>query len=121
MFRLLNEIKDRMSPEPKADANMTNATGGEEQGGPPPGSDQKMLETIDSLCSLINEKRDAIDAYAEDDGQAQSAIENLDELVRNLREQELTVSDPKSFCNDLGRFRKWFGSGTLSINSGGMS
>ncbi|KAJ4329222.1 hypothetical protein N0V84_000348 [Fusarium piperis] len=104
MFQLLKEIKDGNPPESNG-ADMANAVDG-------------TLETIDRLCSLIDEKRDAVDAYAEDDDQAQSAIENLEKLVQSLREQELPVSDPESFSNDLSRFSKWFGSGALSINSG---
>ncbi|KAJ3471643.1 hypothetical protein MRS44_001742 [Fusarium solani] len=119
MSQLLKEIKDRIAPEPKHNPEMTNSSGDDEHAmdEAAPGSDHKLLDSIDSLCSLINEKRDAVDAYEEDDDQAKSAIENLEELVQNLRGQKLPVSDPKSFGSDLARFGKWFGSGALSINS----
>ena len=122
MFQILNEIKDRIAPDSKDDPETTHSSGHDEHAMDEAalGLDQKLLGSIDNLCSLINEKRDAVDAYEEDDGQAQSAIENLEELVQNLRGQKLPVSDPKSFVSDLGRFGKWFGSGALSINSRGM-
>ncbi|KAM6537768.1 hypothetical protein FALCPG4_003673 [Fusarium falciforme] len=119
MSQLLKEIKDRIAPESKHNPEMTNSSGDDEHAmdEAATGLDQKLLDSIDSLCSLINEKRDAVDAYEEDDDQAKSAIENLEELVQNLRGQKLPVSDPKSFGSDLARFGKWFGSGALSINS----
>lgn len=122
MFQILNEIKDCIVPESKNDPETNNSSGDDElaMDEAAPGLDQKLLDSIDSLCSLINEKRDAADAYGEDDDQAQSAIENLEELIQNLRGQKLPVLDPKSFGSDLVRFGKWFGSGTLSINSRGM-
>ncbi|KAJ4146364.1 hypothetical protein NW754_001829 [Fusarium falciforme] len=122
MSQLLKEIKDRIAPESKHNPEMTNSSGDDEHAmdEAATGLDQKLLDSIDSLCSLINEKRDAVDAYEEDDDQAKSAIENLEELVQNLRGQKLPVSDPKSFGSDLARFGKWFGSGALSINSRGM-
>jgi hypothetical protein len=122
MFQILNEIKYCIVPESKDDPETNNSNGDDELAMDEAalGLDQKLLDSIDSLCSLINEKRDAEDAYGEDDDQAQSAIENLEELIQNLRRQKLPVSDPKSFGSDLARFGKWFGSGTLSINSRGM-
>ncbi|KAM0441175.1 hypothetical protein ACHAPT_000481 [Fusarium lateritium] len=120
MFELLKEIKDRIAPESNGGAGTTSAIDGGERAEAVASLDldQKMLESIDSLCSLIGEKRNAVDAYGEDDGQAESAIEDLEGLVQTLRKQKLPVSDAKSFENDLGRFSKWFGSGALSINSG---
>ncbi|KAL2675486.1 hypothetical protein Neosp_011672 [[Neocosmospora] mangrovei] len=116
----LLKINNRTDPEPKDDPEMINPRGDDEQvmDEAAPESDQKLLEIIDRLCNLIDKKRNAIDAYQEDDNQAQSAIENLEELVQNLRGQKLPVSDLKSFGSDLNRFGKWFGSGVLSINSG---
>ncbi|KAI8719634.1 hypothetical protein NCS52_00744600 [Fusarium sp. LHS14.1] len=116
----LDKINNHTDPEPKDDPETTNPRGDDEHAmdEAAPGSDQKLLEIIDNLCSLINEEKDAVDAYGEDDSLAQSAIENLEELVQSLRGKKLPVSDPKSFGSDLNRFGKWFGSGALSINSG---
>lgn len=122
MFQILKEIKDCIAPESKHNPEVANSSGDDENVMDEDASrlDQKLLDSIDSLCGLINEKRDAVDAYEEDDDQAQSAIENLEGLIQNLRGQKLSVSDPKSFGSDLARFGKWFGSGALSINSGGI-
>ncbi|RSL60928.1 hypothetical protein CEP53_005296 [Fusarium sp. AF-6] len=120
MFQLLQEIKGCVDPESTGDAESTKAKRDAEQttGGTAPRLNHQMLESIDSLCGLINEKREAIDVYAEDDDQAESVIEDLQALVKSLRGQKLPVSDPESFEKDLRRFGRSFGSKILSINSG---
>ncbi|RMJ04940.1 hypothetical protein CDV36_014390 [Fusarium kuroshium] len=119
MFQLLQEIKGCVAPESTGDAESTKAKRDDEQttGGTAPSLDHKMLESINSLCGLIDGKRDAIDVYAEDDDQAESVIEDLQGLVKSLRGQKLPVSDPESFEKDLRRFGRSFGSNVLSINS----
>ncbi|RSL71618.1 hypothetical protein CEP51_012027 [Fusarium floridanum] len=119
MFQLLQEIKDRVAPESTGDTESTKAKRDAEQttGGTAPSPNHRMLESINSLCGLINEKRDAIDVYAEDDDQAESVIEDLQALVKSLRGQKLPVSDQESFEKDLRRFGRSFGSNVLSINS----
>ncbi|RSL86776.1 hypothetical protein CEP52_015711 [Fusarium oligoseptatum] len=119
MFQLLQEIKGCVAPDSAGDSESTKAKGDDEQttGGAAPSLNHKMLESINSLCSLIDEKRDAIEVYAEDDDQAESVIEDLQGLVKSLRGQKLPVSDPESFEKDLRRFGRSFGSNVLSINS----
>ncbi|RSM20957.1 hypothetical protein CDV31_000004 [Fusarium ambrosium] len=121
MFQLLQEIKDRVAPESTGGTESTKVKCDHEQtmGGTAPSLNHKMLESINSLCGLIDEKRDAIDVYAEDDDQAESVIEDLQTLVKSLRGQKLPVSDQESFEKDLRRFGRSFGSNVLSINSGG--
>lgn len=122
MFELLKEIKDRIAPGPEGDVAMTDARSDDEQATDRATKvlNHEMMERINRLCGLIDEKRDAVDVYAEDDDQVESVIEDLQELVKNIRRQKLPVRDPKSFENGLRRFGRSFGSKVLSINSGSM-
>ncbi|KAL6358654.1 hypothetical protein LRP88_08844 [Fusarium phalaenopsidis] len=120
MFELLKEIKDRIAPGPEGDVAMIDARSDDEQATDRATKvlNDEMMERINSLCGLIDEKRDAVDVYAEDDDQVESVIEDLQELVKNIRRQKLPVWDPKSFESGLRRFGRSFGSKVLSINSG---
>ncbi|KAF4466542.1 hypothetical protein FALBO_6589 [Fusarium albosuccineum] len=136
MLQLLNEIKDRISSgSTRHGLDPTSGTGDKSESveESPLDPDQDMLERVNRLCSLIGEKRDAIDVYAEDDEQAESVIEDLHVLLQNIRKQGCPISHrstetnmcdsctEKSFSDDLRRFGRSFGQNRLSINSRGKS
>ncbi|KAF5009064.1 hypothetical protein FDECE_4687 [Fusarium decemcellulare] len=119
MLQVLNEIKDRISSgSTRHDLDPTSATGDKSElgDGSSLDTDQDILERVNRLCSLIGEKRDAIDVYAEDDDQAESVIEDLHVLLQNIRKQGRPISHrstetnmcdsctEKSFSDDLRRF-----------------
>ncbi|KAJ3547985.1 hypothetical protein NM208_g1225 [Fusarium decemcellulare] len=133
MLQLLNEIKDRISSgSTRHGLDPTSGTGDKSESveESPLDTDQNILERVNRLCSLIGEKRDAIDVYAEDDDQAESVIEDLHALLQNVRQQRHPIQrstetnscdscTEKSFSDDLRRFGRSFGQNRLSINSRG--
>ncbi|KAH8688464.1 hypothetical protein BGZ61DRAFT_453250 [Ilyonectria robusta] len=94
----------------------------------PPRVDQQMMNSLDRLCRLIDEKRRTIDAYSEDDELAESIMEDLQQIVNSLQQHGAPVERSEdglletkelelvSFRNGLRRFARGFGGGILEIN-----
>ncbi|KAM5355218.1 hypothetical protein ACJ41O_001864 [Fusarium nematophilum] len=134
---LLKEIKDHLLSNSKTNESGPAQAGsdGGRAGKQPvsdPGlsdSDQRMLECIDRLSSLANEKLEAIDVYSEDDDRAESVIQDLQSILSSVQGQKHSISltssamSPRislpesSFWSNLRRFGRYFGTGELSINS----
>ncbi|KAH6989001.1 hypothetical protein BKA56DRAFT_652463 [Ilyonectria sp. MPI-CAGE-AT-0026] len=94
----------------------------------PPRVDQQMLNSLDRLCRLIDEKRQTIDAYSDDDDLAESIMEDLQHIVNSIQQHGALVERSEDglletneleavpFRNGLRRFTRGFGSGILEIN-----
>ncbi|KAH7137398.1 hypothetical protein B0J13DRAFT_609452 [Dactylonectria estremocensis] len=95
--------------------------------------DRQMLESLDRLCGLVDEKQRAINTYTDDDELAESIMEDLQQLVRSVKQREAPVEHIETgvfgggelsavpFQSGLRRFGRAFGNGTLSINEGGST
>ncbi|GKU02493.1 hypothetical protein FLAG1_04099 [Fusarium langsethiae] len=116
MRSLLNEIKDLVISEGKAtrEASSSNNIGSDST----TNKSQKsaMLESIERLGALIDEKRETVDVYAEDDELAESAIEDLRNMLTAVRGGEELRLD-KELDKGLRRFGRSFGQKKLSINA----
>ncbi|KAJ4266220.1 hypothetical protein NW762_004201 [Fusarium torreyae] len=119
MVSLLNQIKDHVAPDCKNSNKATITTNSDREPAtcePNNYVDQTMFESIDRLCSLIDEKRDAVDVYAEDDGQVESVIDDLQTMLKAVRRGQGHAFDDL-FEKGIRRFGRSFGHGELSINS----
>ncbi|KAM0562978.1 hypothetical protein ACHAPJ_001821 [Fusarium lateritium] len=119
MLSLLNQIKDHVAPDYKDSNKATNTTSSESEPTICESNkdiDQTMVESINRLCSLIDEKRDAVDVFAEDDDQAESVIDDLQTMLKAVRKGQGHDFD-ELFEKGIRRFGRSFGHGELSINS----
>ncbi|KAM0502249.1 hypothetical protein ACHAP8_003786 [Fusarium lateritium] len=113
---LLNEIKGLVVSEGRAtrEASASNNIGVDGTTSKPQKS--AMLESIERLGALIDEKRETVDVYAEDDELAESAIEDLRNMLTAVRGgQELKLE--KELDKGLRRFGRSFGQNKFSINT----
>lgn len=134
---MLQQIRDHIVVSP-TQGSSEPVTGQGSSGGlsnsqdEPPQVDQQMLNSLDRLCGLIDEKRQTIDAYSEDNELAESIMEDLQQLVRSVQQQRAPVERSEDglletnelavvpFRNGLRRFSRGFGNGTLEINGRGI-
>ncbi|CAF3541791.1 unnamed protein product [Fusarium graminearum] len=116
MCSLLNEIKDLVVSEAKAtrEASTSNNVGSDSTASKPQKS--AMLESIERLGALIDEKRETVDVYAEDDELAESAIDDLRNMLTAVRGGE-DLKLEKELDKGLRRFGRSFGQSKLSINA----
>ncbi|OBS19640.1 hypothetical protein FPOA_11365 [Fusarium poae] len=117
MRSLLKEIKDLVISEGKAtrEASAGNYIGSEDTTNKPQNS--AMLESIERLGALIDAKRESCNVYAEEDDLADSAIEDLQDLLTAVR-RERHHKIEKAMLDGLRRFSRYFGQYEVSINSG---
>jgi hypothetical protein len=115
MRSLLNEIKDLvLEGEATREASTGNNVVSESTKNKPQNS--AMLESIERLSALIDEKRESVDVYAEDDELAESAIEDLRNMLTAVRGGEDLELD-REMDKGLRRFGRSFGQNKLSINA----
>ncbi|KAI6748263.1 hypothetical protein HG531_008805 [Fusarium graminearum] len=116
MRSLLNEIKDLVVSEGKAtrDASASNNVDSDSTRNEPQNS--AILESIERLGALINAKRESCNVYAEEDDLADSAIEDLQDLLTAIR-REKHFKIEKEMLDGLRRFSRSFGQYEVSINS----
>ncbi|CEI40906.1 hypothetical protein FVEN_g1467 [Fusarium venenatum] len=117
MRSLLDEIKDLVVLEGKAtrEASASNNIGSEGTTNKPQNS--AMLESIERLGALIDAKRESCNVYAEEDDLADSAIEDLQDLLAAIRRERHNKIE-KEMLDGLRRFSRYFGQYEVSINSG---
>ncbi|KAI1500270.1 hypothetical protein F5X99DRAFT_387019 [Biscogniauxia marginata] len=96
------------------------------------GPENEMIDCINQLSCLIDEKSRSIDTYADDDEQATCIIENMQSLLRTAqkrhdaicqmeekaREDDIRRITKRLFDGQLSRFSRSFGHNELSINQG---
>ncbi|RGP66883.1 hypothetical protein FSPOR_6265 [Fusarium sporotrichioides] len=116
MRSLLKEIKDLVISEGKATREASSSNNIESDSTTNKSQKSAMLESIERLGALIDEKRETVDVYAEDDELAESAIEDLRNMLTAVRgEEELRLD--KELDKGLRRFGRSFGQNKLSINA----
>ncbi|KAM0416455.1 hypothetical protein ACHAPD_005381 [Fusarium lateritium] len=108
MRSLLDEIKDLVVLEGKAtrEASASNNIGSEGTTNKPQNS--AMLESIERLGALIDAKRESCNVYAEEDDLADSAIEDLQDLLAAIRRERHNKIE-KEMLDGLRRFSRYFG------------
>ncbi|KAF4975089.1 hypothetical protein FZEAL_8090 [Fusarium zealandicum] len=126
ILKLCNELKDQMSVL----ASSRGQASGPFLMDADIEQDKEIQASINRLLSLVDEKREAIDVYAEDDDQAESVIEDFQTLLKTVRGQRRPImqihprkhADDKdvkrTFLNEVRRLDRYFGAGLVSINSG---
>ena len=116
MFSLFSELKDIVISRDTTTRDLSNDDRTVREDTANKSQNQAMLASIDRLCLLIDKKREAVNVYAEDDEFAESAIEDLRDLLTAIqREKQHEVE--KEMLSDLRRFGRSFGQYEVSINS----
>ncbi|KAF4445996.1 hypothetical protein F53441_10302 [Fusarium austroafricanum] len=111
LVSLLKDIKNIVASKDKGKEKAVDESDGSQN--------QAMLESIDRLCALIDEKRDAVDIYAEDDELAESAIDDLQTLLSSFRGRKRPKLEYQ-LQKGLRRLGRSFGQNKLFINSLGV-
>lgn len=116
MSALLSEIKASVISEGKATRESSASSNMDREDTANKSPNQDVLESIERLCTLLDEKREAVDIYAEDDELAETAIEDLRNMSTAVRGGKHSKLE-KDLNKGLGRFGRSFGQNKISIKA----